>query len=246
MNKKVIVITGASSGIGEATAKLLANNGNYVVLGARREEKLTAIVQEINSTGGKAVCKETDVTSLESCKALAELAIQEFGRIDVWVNNAGLMPLSELSKGRVNEWNQMIDVNLKGTLYGIDAAIQQMRAQQSGQFVNVASLSAHQSGSASGVYAATKFGVWAASEALRREEALAKSNICVTVISPGAIDTELPSHVGDKENKEAMDGFYTSTAIPAEEVARTIAFAIDTPEETSINEIIIRPTAQVL
>lgn len=243
---KVIVITGASSGIGEATAKLLASKGNKMVLAARREDRLQKLVDEIKADGGEAIYVTADVSDLEEDKKVAQTAVDEFGRIDVWMNNAGLMPLSEFSKGKVDEWNKMIDVNLKGTLYGIDAALQQMRAQKSGQFVNIASLSAHISGPASGVYASTKFGVWAASEALRQEEAIAKSNIRVTVVSPGAIDTELPKHVTDTEQKGAMDQFYSGYAIPAEQVARAVAFAIEAPENTSINEIVLRPTSQVM
>lgn len=243
---KVIVITGASSGIGEAAAKMLAEKGNQLVLVARREEKLKKLVAAIRASGRKAIYMLADVSNSIDNEKIAELAIQEFGHIDVWINNAGLMPLSELAKGRLNEWNKMIDTNLKGTLYGIHAVLPQMRAQASGHIINIGSLSSHQSGPAAGVYAATKFGVWAASEALRQEEAIAKSAIRVTVISPGAIDTELPQHVGDLENAQAMTEFYSTTAIPAIEVARAITFAIDTPENTSINEIVIRPTSQVL
>lgn len=243
---KVIVITGASSGIGEATAKLLASGGNKMVLAARREEKLQQLVSEINANGGTAIYVLADVSKLEDVKNIAQVAVDEFGRIDVWMNNAGLMPLSEFSHGKVSEWDRTIDVNLKGTLYGFDAALPQMRAQESGQFVNIASISAHVSGVASGPYAASKFGVWAASEALRQEEVKSDSNIRVTVVSPGAIDTELPQHVTDQEQSDAMKGFYGSTAIPADEVARSVQFAINTPENTSINEIVLRPTKQFL
>ncbi|EHJ52567.1 SDR family oxidoreductase [Streptococcus macacae] len=243
---KVIVITGASSGIGEATAKTLAKAGNKVVLAARRQDRLEALVADIQAAGGEAIYVLADVSKLEENKKIAQAALDTYGRIDVWVNNAGLMPLSEFSKGLVEEWDRMIDVNLKGTLYGIDAALPTMRSQESGQFVNVASLSAHQAGATTGVYAATKFGVWAASESLRQEEAMAQSNVRVTVISPGAVDTELPQHASDAAVKENLAGFYAALAIPAEEVARSIQFAIDTPENTSINEIIIRPTAQTL
>ncbi len=162
------------------------------------------------------------------------------------MNNAGVMPLSEFNQGRVKEWEQTIDVNLKGTLYGFDVALPVMRKQKSGHFVNVASISAHISGAASGVYAASKFGVWAASEALRQEEAIAKSNVRVTVISPGAIDTELPKSVKAENYKGNIDKFYEDNAIPAEEVARAIKFSIDTSENTAINEIVMRPSGQVL
>lgn len=243
---KVIVITGASSGIGEASARTLAQAGHRLVLAARRQDRLETLVESIREAGGETTYVLADVAKREDSQKVAQTALDTYGRIDVWVNNAGLMPLSEFAKGLVSEWDQMIDVNLKGTLYGIDAALPTMREQKAGHFINVASLSAHQSGATTGVYAATKFGVWAASEALRQEEAMAQSNIRVTVISPGAVDTELPQHASDEGVKEGLAGFYVALAIPAEQVARTIQFAIDTPENTSINEIIIRPTAQVL
>lgn len=244
--EKVIVITGASSGIGAAAAKALAKSGHKLILVARRENKLQELVTSIEAEGGEAKYILADVSQLEKNQEIAKFALDFYGRIDIWINNAGLMPLSEFSKGLIEEWDQMIDVNLKGTLYGIDAALPIMRQQKSGHFINVASLSAHQSGATTGVYAATKFGVWAASEALRQEEAAAKSNVRVTVISPGAVDTELPHHASDQTVKENLAGFYSALAIPAEEVARCIQFAIDTPVNTSINEIVIRPTAQVL
>lgn len=157
---KVIVITGASSGIGEATAKLLASKGNKVVLGARREERLQKIVKDIEQSGGQATYLATDVSELEQVKALAQKAIDTYGRLDVWMNNAGLMPHSEFIKGRVEDWNRMIDINLRGVLYGINAALPQMRKQQSGQFINIASVAAHAVHSGGGVYSATKAGVW--------------------------------------------------------------------------------------
>lgn len=243
---KVVVITGASSGIGEATAKLLANDGHRIVLAARREERLRDIVAEIKNNGGTATYVTADVTNLDEVKKIAQKAVDEYGQIDVWMNNAGLMPLSEFSHGKVDEWDRTINVNLKGTLYGFNAALPQMRSQKSGHFINIASISAHVSGVASGAYAASKFGVWAASEALRQEETQAGSNVRVTVISPGAIDTELPTHVTDEDQSEAMKGFYGSTAIPADQVARTVEFAIDTPEKTTINEIVLRPTKQLM
>ncbi|ARB78168.1 SDR family oxidoreductase [Staphylococcus lugdunensis] len=243
---KVIVITGASSGIGEATAKMLAKAGNILVIAARRKERLVQLVNDIRNDGGQAIYVTADVSKLEESKKVAQVTLENYKKIDVWINNAGLMPLSEFSKGLVEEWNQMIDVNLKGTLYGIDAALPTMRKQQSGHIINIASLSAHQSGATTGVYSATKFGVWAASEALRQEEASVQSNIRVTVISPGAVQTELPQQGSDQEIKDNLKDFYSNLAIPPEQVARTIQFAIDTPVETSINEIIIRPTAQAL
>lgn len=243
-NKKVIVITGASSGIGESTAKLLAQQGNSVVLGARRESRLQEIVKDITDKGGSACYKVCDVTDLEQVKALAKAALDTYGRIDVWMNNAGLMPRSELIKGRVAEWDQMIDVNLKGTLYGIDAVLPTMRQQKSGQIINIASVAGHAISIGSSVYSATKFAVRAISEGLRQEEAAAKSNIRVTVISPGAIATELTDHVKDPETKRNLDKFYQDYAIDVDRVASAIAYAINAPADTTMNEIVIRPTSQ--
>lgn len=245
MDKKVIVITGASSGIGESTAKLLAKNGNTVVLAARREDRLQKIVSEIKQQGGQAIYQTCDVTDLNQVKNLAQVAIEKFQRIDVWINNAGLMPRSELYKGRVDEWDQMIDVNLKGTLYGIDAALPSMRQQHSGQIINISSVAGHRVSIGSGVYSATKAAVLALSESLRQEEAHDKTNVRITVISPGAIATELTDHVKDSETKQQLDKFYQNYAVEPERVAHAIDFAINAPADTTMNEIIIRPTAQI-
>jgi len=243
-SKKVIVITGASSGIGESSARLLAKKGNKLVLGARREKRLQKIVKDIKKDNGSAIYKVTDVTDLAQVQGLAKTAIEIFGRIDVWINNAGLMPRSEFIKGRVSEWDKMIDVNLKGTLYGIDSALPTMRKQKSGQIINISSVAGHSVSIGSGVYSATKFGVRAISEALRKEEAAAKSNVRVTIISPGAIETELPDHVKDPETKKSIDKLYDNYAVGANRVAKAIAFAIKAPEDTTMNEIVIRPTLQ--
>lgn len=243
---KVIVVTGASSGIGEAAAKKLAQQDNKVMLAARRQERLAELADEIQAKGGTVAYQVTDVSKMAEVLQLAETTIKQFGRIDVWINCAGLMPLSEIIKGQTKEWEKTIDVNLKGTLYGIHAALPQMRKQKAGQIINIGSVSSHIPTPAGGVYAATKFGVRALSESLRQEEAAAHSNVRVTLIAPGAVDTELPQHVTDKEQRKAMDSFYDTTAIPAASVADAIAFAINMPEATSINEILLRPTAQVL
>lgn len=243
-NSKVVVITGASSGIGASTAELLASHGNKVVLGARRENRLADLVDEIKRDGGSAIYRVTDVTDRNQVKNLAQAALDEYGRIDVWINNAGLMPRSEFIKGRVSEWDQMIDVNLKGTLYGIDAALPTMRAQQSGQIINISSVAGHKESIGSGVYSATKAAVLALSESLRLEEAQARSNIRVTVISPGAIATELTDHIKDPDAKANLDKFYDDYAVSVDRVAKTIEFAIDAPADTAMNEIVIRPTSQ--
>lgn len=246
MSNKVIVITGASSGIGEASARLLAQQGNKLVLAARREERLRKIAAEIKAAGGEAVYQVTDVSSVSDMESLAQKALDTYGRIDVWVNNAGLMPLSLLSEDRVADWDKCIDINLKGVLYGIHACLPIMRKQGGGHIINTGSLSSHQTGLTCGVYAATKFGVRAISETLREEEAAAHSNIRVTMLAPGMVATELPQSLTTQEGRDGMQAAYDALAIPAQSVAESIAFAINMPEHTSINEIILRPTAQQL
>lgn len=246
MTKKVIVITGASSGIGEATAKLLASQGNQIVLGARREARLKEIATAIKTAGGKAVYHVTDVTDLASVKALAKTAMDTFGRIDVWMNNAGLMPQSVLSEGKVEDWDRMINVNQKGVLYGINASLEIMRKQQSGHYINTSSIAGHIVGPGSSVYSATKQAVLAISEGLRQEEAQAGSNIRVTVISPGAIATELTNSITDEAVRKGTEQFYNAFAISPDRVAEAIAFAINAPVDAAINEIIIRPSKQVM
>ncbi len=243
---KVVVITGASSGIGEATARLLAKQGNKIVLAARREEKLKKIALEIKAADGDAIYCITDVTKVSDQEALAQRAMDVYGRIDVWINNAGLMPLSLMAEDRVTDWDRCVDVNLKGVLYGIHACLGIMRKQESGHIVNIGSLSSHQTGMTCGIYAATKFGVRAISETLREEEAAAKSGIRITMLAPGMIATELPQSLTTQEGRNGMQAAYDALAIPAESVAESIAFAINMPENTGINEIIIRPTAQQL
>ncbi|MBZ5962902.1 SDR family oxidoreductase [Leuconostoc gasicomitatum] len=243
---KVIVITGASSGIGEATAKLLASTGNKIVLGARREERLKQIVSDIEKTNGESVYQVTDVTSVDSVKMLAKKAIEAYGRIDVWLNNAGVMPHSALIKGRVSDWDEMIDVNIKGVLYGINATLATMRQQKYGHIINIASVAGHHVGTDTAVYSATKHAVLAISDGLRQEEATAKSGVRVTVISPGAIETELIDHITDVDSKNRIDGFYHQFQISPSRIANAIKYAIDVPADTGINEIIIRPSDQVV
>ncbi|WP_261810769.1 SDR family oxidoreductase [Levilactobacillus humaensis] len=246
MSKKVIVITGASSGIGEATAKLLASQGNQLVLGARRADKLQKIVKDIETAGGEATYAVTDVAKLDDVKALAAKAISSYGRLDVWMNNAGLMPQSQFIQGKVDDWNRMIDVNLRGVLNGINAALPTMREQKAGQFINISSIAGHSAHSGSGVYSATKAGVLMISEALRAEEAAAESNVRVTVVSPGAIATELVNSITDEATKSGTEEFYNAFAIAPERVAKTIAFAINQEADTEINEFVIRPSRQVM
>lgn len=243
---KVVVITGASSGMGEATAKLLAKDGDKLVLGARRESRLQAIAQDVEKLGGEAAYAVTDVTNDEEVEALAQLAIDRFGRIDVWINSAGIMPQSFFAQKKIKDWDNMIDINIKGTLYGIGAALPSMMEQKSGQIINISSVAGHVAGPMSGVYSGTKYAVRAISESLRQEMAQAKTNVRVTLISPGAVDTGLLNSVTDEKVKAGMEEFYNSFSIPVDRVARTIKQSMDLPADSAWNEVIIRPTSQQL
>lgn len=236
--KKVVLITGASSGIGEATARLLANRKAYVVLGARRTDRLAAIVSEIRSRNGSATYHSLDVTSLEQMQAFVNFAKEKFGRIDVMINNAGVMPLSKLEVRKLDEWNQMIDVNIRGVLHGIAAGLPLMQQQGSGQFINLSSIAGHAVYPTAAVYCATKFAVMAISEGLRQEV----NNIRVTVISPGVTESELADSISDNAARQAMQDF-RQVAIPAEAIANAIAFAIEQPQDVDVSELIVRPTA---
>ncbi|MEK5492502.1 SDR family oxidoreductase [Paenibacillus sp. FSL R7-0297] len=237
---KVIIITGASSGIGEAAARLLAQTGAKLVLAARRTERLQTIVSEIVQEGGNAVYLQTDVTSAEDLEKLARFALQQYGRIDVLVNNAGVMPASMLQELKVHEWDQMIDVNIKGVLYGIAAVLPIMREQQSGHIINLSSVAGYSVSPSSAVYSATKYAVRAISEGLRQEESPA-SHIRSTIISPGMTDTELTHTISSPEIR-AIAGQMNSMAISPYSIARAIVYAINEPADTSVNEIVIRPT----
>jgi NADP-dependent 3-hydroxy acid dehydrogenase YdfG len=241
---KVIVITGASSGLGEATARLLSAQGASVVLGARRADRLQSLADELTGRGGKALPVTTDVTDREQVKELVDAAVQTYGRVDVMINNAGLMPQALLERLRIDEWDQMIDVNIKGVLYGIAAALPHMKEQKAGHFINVSSVAGHRVGPGFAVYAATKHAVRALSEGLRQE--VKPYNIRTTVISPGAVATELPNSVTDPDAAERIRKFYQDVAIPAESFARAVAFAISEPEDVDVNEILFRPTRQEL
>ena len=241
---KVIVITGASSGLGEAAARLLSAQGATVVLGARRAERIEALARELTGRGGKAKAVTTDVTRREQVKALVDAAVQAYGRIDVMINNAGLMPQSLLERLKIDEWDRMIDVNIKGVLYGIAAALPYMRERKAGHIINVSSVAGHKIGPGSAVYAATKHAVLALSEGLRQE--VKPYNIRTTVISPGAVATELPDTATDPDAAARLKNFYAQYAIPADSFARAVAFAIGQPEDVDINEILFRPTRQEL
>ena len=241
---KVVVITGASSGLGEATARLLSKEGAIVVLGARRADRLRSLVDELISQDGKAVAMTTDVTQRDQVQKLVDAAVQAYGRIDVIINNAGVMPQSLLEQLKVDEWDQMIDVNIKGVLYGIAAALPYMQKQKAGHIINVSSVAGHKVGPGSSVYAATKYAVRALSEGLRQE--VKPYNIRTTVISPGAVATELPNTITDAAVGERIKNFYANVAIPADSFARAVAFAMSQPEDVDINEILFRPTRQEL
>ena len=241
IENKVIVITGASSGLGEATARLLAKKGAKVVLGARRTEKLEVIVHDIRAEGGQAEFIGMDITKPQEVQALIEKALSAFGQIDVLVNNAGLMSIAPLSELKVDEWDRMIDINIKGVLYGIAATLPVFQKQNFGHFINLASVAGLKVFSPGGtVYSGTKFAVRAISEGLRHEVG---GTIRTTTIEPGAIESELKFGSSHKESSEFVTDFYKQ-AIPADSVARAIAYAIEQPADVDINEIVLRPTSQ--
>ena len=236
---KVVVITGASSGLGEAAARLLASKGAKIVLGARREDRILALAGELP----EALAVKTDVADRAQVQNLVDQAVARFGRVDVMLNNAGIMPRAPLERLTVDDWDRMIDVNIKGVLYGIAAALPVMKEQRSGHFVNVSSVAGHKISADGVVYAATKHAVRVISEGLRQE--VKPYNIRTTIVSPGAVATELIDSITEKDIRDDLAGWYEKTAIPADSFARAVAFAIEQPEEVDINEILFRPTAQV-
>jgi len=239
---KVIVITGASSGLGEAAARLLAAHGAKLVLGARRLDRLHDLSRELD-LGDRAVVR-TDVTSFDQVKQLVDHAVATHGRIDVLINNAGLMPHSPLERVKVEDWNRIIDVNIKGVLYGIGAALPHMQAQKSGHIINVSSVAGHKVRPGSAVYAASKSAVRVISEGLRME--VKPYNIRTTIISPGAVESELADSITEPDVAKGMRDFYAATAIPASAFADMVAFAIGQPGYVDVNEILFRPTTQEL
>jgi NADP-dependent 3-hydroxy acid dehydrogenase YdfG len=241
---KVVVITGASSGIGESTAKLLARHGAKVVLGARRKDRLDAVVKEISAADGKAISCAVDVTKRTEVEALIRAAVDNFGRVDVIVNDAGIMPIAPMAALKVDEWDRMIDVNLKGLLYGVAAALPIMLKQKQGHIINMASVFGIKVFAPGGtVYCATKAAVRALTEGLRTE--LHSQNIRCTMISPGAVATELAESSSEEATRKNLREFYkTVMAIPADSIAGAIAYAIEQPAEVEVGEIVIRPTAQ--
>ncbi len=238
---KVVAITGASSGIGRATAQLLAERGHAVVLGARREALLAALVADLVEAGGQASYHVTDVTRRADLEALVAHATARFGRLDAIVNNAGIGPISRFDALRVEDWDAMIDVNLRGTLYGIAAALPVFARQAHGHVINVVSTAGLKILPTMGVYAATKNAVRTATEALRQE---AGSNLRVTEVSPGMIGTDFGSSMTDESVKAAMAARVAGIAIPPDAIARGILFALEQPPEVDVGSIVIRPTAQ--
>lgn len=241
---KVIVITGASSGMGEAAAKHLAQLGAFVVLGARRKDRIEKLASYIEKSGGKALAIATDVTNRDQVKKLVDTAVEKFGRIDVILNNAGIMPLSPMDRLNVDEWDQMVDVNIKGVLNGIAAALPHMKSQKAGHIINTSSVAGHKIFNGSAVYSATKFAVRALSEGLRME--LIPYNIRTTIISPGAVKTELLEHISEADVQQANKEYVEAVGLSPDSFANLVAFVISQPDEVDINEIIFRPTAQEL
>ncbi|MET8663557.1 SDR family oxidoreductase [Streptomyces tendae] len=236
---KVVLVTGASSGIGEATALRLAADGHRVFLGARRTERLEKLAARIAEDGGTAGYRRLDVTDAADVRAFVSAAVERWGRLDVIVNNAGVMPLSPLSELKVAEWDRMLDVNVRGVLHGIAAALPVMRAQGGGHVVNIASVGAYEVVPTAAVYCATKFAVRALSEGLRQESA---GDIRVSVVSPGVTESELADSISDLGAREDMKT-YRSVAVPASAIADAIAFAVSRPAEVDVNEIVVRPAA---
>src|SRR6201981_357145 len=236
---KVVVITGASSGIGESTARLLAGNGAKVVLGARRKDRIDSLVKDITAKGGAALGFQADVTKRSEVEALVQGAIHDYGRIDVIVNNAGIMPIAPMAALKVEEWDRMIDVNIRGVLFGVAAVLPIMQKQKQGHIINISSVAGFKVWAPGGtVYSATKFAVRAITEGLRMEHKA--DNIRCTIISPGAIATELPEGSSEEDTRKNLREFY-KIAIPSDSIARAIAYAIEQPAEVDVNEIVIRP-----
>ncbi len=236
---KSIIITGASSGIGEASAILLAQKGAKLTLAARREDRLVELVKKITAAGGEAIYVVTDVTDRQQVEAMVESAVTAYGQVDVLINNAGLMPLSFFSQTKVDEWDRMIDVNIKGVLYGIAAVLGLMRARKSGHIINIASIAGHSVFATGGVYCATKHAVRALSEGLRQEE----QSIRTTIISPGIVKTELPNTISNEKLSQGVKHAYND-GIESESIAKAILYAIEQPESVDVNEIVVRPVVQ--
>ncbi len=237
MTQKVILITGASSGIGAGIARELAKTDAILLLGARRESRLAALAEELQFNGAEVAIKALDVTRREEMTQFVEYALERWGRVDVMINNAGIMPLSPMASLRVEEWDQMIDVNIKGVLYGIASVLPTMLAHQRGHIINVASIGALAVSPTAAVYCATKFAVRAISDGLRQEN----SQLRVTCVHPGVVESELASTITDPAAVEAMQ-HYRAIALQPDAIGRAVCYAIEQPEEVDVNEIVVRPT----
>jgi len=247
LKNKIAIITGASSGIGEATAKALSIEGVKVVLAARRIHRLEKLKSEIEKLGGTAIAVQTDIVKRDEVENLARFAIKEFGQIDILINNAGLMPLSFVKNLHVEEWERMVDVNLKGVLYAVAAVLPNMRKNKSGDIVNISSIAGRKLFPGAAVYCATKFGVTALSEGMRIELS-PKENIRITSIEPGAVATELTNTFTDQELIDQWKDGRRDHLVPLkpEEIANAIVYAVTQPKGVSVNEILIQPTMQGL
>jgi NADP-dependent 3-hydroxy acid dehydrogenase YdfG len=234
---KVILITGASSGIGAGIAREVSAAGARVVLGARRTDRLEELAEELRAQGGEVLTRSLDVTDRADVAAFAQSAREEFGRVDVMINNAGLMPLSPMASLKVDEWDRMVDVNIKGVLYGIAAVLPEMTARGSGHIINIASIGALQVVPTAAVYCATKYAVRAISDGLRQE----RDDIRVTCIHPGVVESELANTITDPVAAEGMKA-YRAIALQPSAIARAVRFAIEQPEDVDVNEIVVRPT----
>ena len=240
---KVVIITGASSGIGYATALSLAKEGAKLVVGARRTDRLESLVKEIEENNGEILAQKLDVTKKSDCDDLVNTAIKKWGKVDVLVNNAGLMPLSFVKNLKVDEWDQMIDVNIKGVLYCTAAVLPHMREAKSGHIINISSVAGRIVFPAGSVYCATKHAVTAFSEGLRQELS-PRNNIRVTTIEPGVVSTELTNTITDESLEKFVETSKQMEALKAEDIASAIIFAISAPNHVSVNEILVRPTTQ--
>jgi len=237
MTQKVILITGASSGIGAGIARELAKTDAILLLGARRENRLAALAEELRFSGSEVAIKALDVTRRDDVALFVDYALEKWGRVDVMINNAGIMPLSPMASLRVEEWDQMIDVNIKGVLYGIAAVLPAMLAHQRGHIINIASIGALAVSPTAAVYCATKFAVRAISDGLRQEN----SQLRVTCVHPGVVESELASTITDPIAAEAMQ-HYRAIALQPDAIGRAVRYALEQPEEVDVNEIVVRPT----
>lgn len=239
LNGKVVVITGASSGIGETTARLLASLGAHVVIGARRMDRLQEVASVIQKDGGSVVIQQLDVTELEQMQAIIDEAQSHFGRVDAVINNAGVMPLSSLEALKIEEWNRMIDVNIRGVLHGIAAVLPVMKTQGFGHFINIASIGAYEVTPTAAVYCATKYAVRAITDGLRQETV--GQGIRVTLVSPGVTESELAESITDNQAREFMNE-YREHALPATTIANAIVYALEQPDYVDVSELVIKPT----